>query len=317
MIGKIIKENLVEMNLSQKELCILIDVSEKHLSRIINNEELISPEISSKLGKIFGVGDMDIYEYQQNYLEQKREKTKDEKRIIEFFKTTKKFESLADVSFETIYQNYFMSGNVENYKNFLKSNVVGFKKYKDKPLAYLWISLMDRKFGVEIAGGNFKCSTKNTVFKNCLDILVSDIVFDIKEKMIASYLDQNGVILKNGPFIPDSTIYGVSMKRRNQWFIYLSDMGKREHFYINTLLHELIHIYYPSLESESEKSEREIDLMVASMYAEFSNKYNKHHKELEKYFDVLINHHDQEEAWNKLKESTTKKINFGTYESLL
>lgn len=317
MIGKIIKDNLIEMNLSQKELSILINVSEKHLSRLINNEELLSPEISSRLGKVFGVSDMALYEYQQNYIELKREKTKDEKAIIEFFKTTDKYKGLSNTSFETIYKDYFMSGSIENYKNYLNSTMTTFKKYKDKPLAYLWISLMDRKYGTESSNGDFKSSMKNTIFKNCFDILTTDIAFDIKDKMITSYLDQNGVVLKNGPFIPGSTIYGVSMKRRNQWFIYLSDMGKREHFYFHTLLHELVHIYYPSLDGDTAKAEREIDLKVASMYEDYSNKCKKHHKELEKFYEVLINQHEDEDAWNKLKAVTKKKINFGTYESML
>lgn len=53
--GEIIKEQLVVKGLSQKELAHKINMSEKHISKLINGEVMLTTEVAILLEPIFGL----------------------------------------------------------------------------------------------------------------------------------------------------------------------------------------------------------------------------------------------------------------------
>lgn len=53
--GATIKEQLVDRDMSQKELAFRMDLSEKHISRLINGEVQLTPEVAVRLEMVLGV----------------------------------------------------------------------------------------------------------------------------------------------------------------------------------------------------------------------------------------------------------------------
>lgn len=53
--GATIKEQLVERGMTQKEFSIRLNMSEKHISQLINGEVLLTPEMAFKLEMVLGI----------------------------------------------------------------------------------------------------------------------------------------------------------------------------------------------------------------------------------------------------------------------
>ena len=53
--GATIKEQLVERGMSQKEFAARMDMSEKHISKLINGEVQLTPETAVRLEMVLGV----------------------------------------------------------------------------------------------------------------------------------------------------------------------------------------------------------------------------------------------------------------------
>ena len=53
--GATIKEQLNDRGMSQKEFAVRIDMSEKHVSKLINGEVQLTPEVAVRLEIVLGV----------------------------------------------------------------------------------------------------------------------------------------------------------------------------------------------------------------------------------------------------------------------
>ena len=53
--GTTIKEQLNDRGMSQKEFAVRIDMSEKHVSKLINGEVQLTPEVAVRLEIVLGV----------------------------------------------------------------------------------------------------------------------------------------------------------------------------------------------------------------------------------------------------------------------
>ncbi len=53
--GSAIKEQLIDRGMSQKEFAARMDLSEKHVSRLINGEVQLTPEVAMRLEMVLGV----------------------------------------------------------------------------------------------------------------------------------------------------------------------------------------------------------------------------------------------------------------------
>lgn len=307
IIISMIKENLEFYNLSQKQASILAGITEKTLSQILNGEQLLSMDSSEKIGKLFGMHASDLYLLQES-LNKKVEITDQEKVVINYVQTLKRFENMATPSIQNKIFNIF-PGQIENYKKYLSSSLVGFKKYLDKPLAYLWIALMESKYSTLKSEGQFKKSSKHSIYKSVLSKLLSDKDFYVKLDEVKKYLSKNGIVLMEGPFIKDSTIHGVSLNRGGQRFIFISDLDKKEYAIIFSILHELVHFY------ENIDLDEQIDKFVINLLADFISNNKIANKDIELLISTdlnLENYHDY--MYEKTKNS--KRINFGEVELL-
>ena len=53
--GATIKEQLVDRGMSQKEFAARMDMSEKHISRLINGDVVLTPDVAMRLEMVLGV----------------------------------------------------------------------------------------------------------------------------------------------------------------------------------------------------------------------------------------------------------------------
>ena len=53
--GATIKEQLIDRGMSQKEFAVRMDMSEKHISRLINGDVQLTPEAAVRLEMVLGV----------------------------------------------------------------------------------------------------------------------------------------------------------------------------------------------------------------------------------------------------------------------
>jgi addiction module HigA family antidote len=53
--GATIKEQLVNRGMSQKEFAVRMDMSEKHISHLINGEVILTPDVANRLESVLGV----------------------------------------------------------------------------------------------------------------------------------------------------------------------------------------------------------------------------------------------------------------------
>ncbi|MCP4336866.1 MAG: helix-turn-helix domain-containing protein [Mycoplasma sp.] len=314
MIKTIIKENLEYWNIDQKQLSIRTGISKKTISLIINEKIEITPETSLKIDKVFSFEDLTLYKIQQK--NKMRDIIKNDnkfKEITKYIEYMNIWPKLSKVSFVEKVSKLFKSNTLNEYKDSLLDSGTNFYKYKDKPLAYLWMALLENKFGHLKSKEEFKKSSGKTVLKGSLDILFSKEDWNTRQKKLEVFLDKHGIILVCAPFIKDSTINGSFLKKHKQRFIYISDSNKREYNFIFTLVHELCHAYFW-------KKGVEDNGLVSNLIRNHMKKYKQSHSDLEFVMNLYDDKKEQnsfkKEDWDLIYKNTKKTINFGDVESL-
>ena len=309
MVKNIIKENLKVKNLSQKELAIKANLTPQVISEIVLGKRNPSNETLLKIENALDFPEFTLIKIKKNYkkyLQQKNDEGINE--IANYLNDINKFKLLARESLIEKAGNIIKADKVANRKKEFLLSSKGFRKFKDKPLAYLWLALLENKYANLKSSGTFKKSSGETIIKKTLDILISKETIDNRIEKLKKHLDKHGIILINAPFIPDSTINGATFKRNTQRFIFMSDMKKREYQYIFGLIHELFHYYNDDFKHN--------DKLVAKYIKEYLKKYNKTHPELELSFKIF-EAKDSERDWDFLYKNTKLKIHFGSIEDLL
>ncbi|WKX02287.1 helix-turn-helix domain-containing protein [Candidatus Mycoplasma mahonii] len=314
MIIEILKDSMTYENISQKDLSISTGLSPQLISELLSGKRELQLKPSRKIEMALNLPAFSLLKAKISHDEFIKRSSDQEMKVIANFLESQR--SMALFSKETLINKaseWLGANKVSDKKSEFLKTIVGFKKYKDKPLAYFWLSLLEKKYGNLISVGKFKKSSGPSVLKGILDILINSKDIDDRLKELESFLNNNGIILINAPFIPDSTIHGACFKRKNQRFIFMSDMKKREYSYIFTLVHELCHYYFNF--NHSNKNE---DDMTANKIREYLKKYNKNHKELELAMTVYEEKNvNNNEKWDRLHDNTSLKINFGKINNLL
>jgi len=311
MIKNIIREQMKHFNYSQADLATRTNYSPQFISEIISGKRKITPESSQRLGLVFGLQNLTLYNIQTKKDEQ--ELLINDKGIEEvsnfLLSEHKDAKLLHPLTMRRKIREIIRANTLVERENDLKETVVGFRKFKDKPLAYFWIAMMEFNFGAKVSSGEFKVSYKDTVIKNVIKTFIKDIDVDQKIKEVTEILDKHGIVLSNGPFLKGSTINGAAYKRNKQRHIFMNDCKKRQYSYLFTLVHELIHIYNPKI-----KRERTIDNLAAQYILDVINKTKNSGNE----FTYVINqyektpaHKRKDEFWNTIYQNTKLRIYFG------
>ena len=322
IIGEIIKSHIDKHNYSHREISLLSGINEVNLSNLINGKKAISFKQSEKLSKVFDdLKDDETFLFKMhsklNNLESNNEVELEIANSFKDFKLLYNFKLLDDFSKINIVRKNIDGASFENFEKFILNSSLSFSKYKDKALAKFWIVLMYKKHKNNSNPNTFKKSSKSTVYKMILDIFFSNLNIDERVLKIKQALWDRGIMVANGPYISKSLVKGVSFKKKNTRFIFLSDMYKREYRWLIFLVHELVH-FYENITDEDRIEEHSITIIKS-----YLKKYIVKHQDFAVFFKFYDSnsqtflHDDKNKYFDELYDQTKEKIDFGSPEELL
>lgn len=317
-VAEVISENIKFCGYTNKEVAILSGLHESTIAKLLSGAIYVNSDHSQRLASVFrDWTDTTLIEF---YNKKMKSLKKDEKyeEMANFLETTDKFKLVDELSLQETIKHIFPGNSRESFTNFLLNSNVGFSRYKDKALAQLWVALMFNKYASKAPKGEFKKSSGPTVFKNVFDRFFTNESFGERFVEIQKYLDKNGILVVNGPFIKNSSIRGVSFNKNHQRYIFLSDMNKREFWWFLSLIHEMLHFYSTS------EQEFEICQEAEKLIKSYMTKNNIVNEDFTTFFkkqeSIDRSAKDQEskdEYFDWLQKNTSQKISFGEVEDLL
>lgn len=222
--SELIRERLEIYNISQKELAIRLNVSEKHISELLNNKVLLTMDMAIALEKVINIKYETLMGYEikyRGYLEKKKELQELEKEDLDEicdafqidFMRKKKWLDLPDRSSksEKVYEllKFFGVKNIENIKSVYANRVYeySFKEdgYKIEPLL-VWI----RKCEIEARKQNVDEYNKEKfqeAIKEIKTLIKKDNVDIFKD--IKNICNKNGVYFVMEEAVPNSKVRGA------------------------------------------------------------------------------------------------------------
>lgn len=314
----VVKNKIEEKNMTHKDLSDLLGISQKHLSEMLNGHKNITYDLSLRMEKILGFDEGFILKsiHIQKMLDS--DYTESEQEIASFLKETEEYKLLSSVSLKMKVKNsaFFVNG-MDNYSRYISqrgSNEIHYMKYKNKALSHFWIYLMEKMCGEHLPKGNFKKSVGSTVINKVLDIYASGASIDIKIDKIKNTLSEHGIFLGNGSAISGAYLHGVHIKKGHHHYIFLSDYNKNFCYYINSLIHELLHIYLPDDLANDENYVINNSLNVIDRYL---SKKKITNTELNDFVNIFKKDQDDKyETFNSLKRKESY-LNFNNLEEML
>lgn len=317
-VAEVISENMTYWGYTSKEVAILSGIHESTIAKLLNGQIDVNIDHSERLSTVFkdwtGTTLIDFYNKKIENLEV--DDKNDE--LVKYLESVEKFKLMDELSIRETLRHTWPGRSRIAFNEFLINSNANFSQYKDKALAQLWVALMFNKHSLATPSGDFKKSSYSTIFKNVFDRFFKDGDFNNRFKEIKDYLDKSGIVVENGPFIANSSIRGVSFNKNHNRYIFLSDMGKREFWWLLSLIHELLHFYSQNTD------ETEIDKEAESLIKNYIAKNNVKHKDFDAFFKKQLetdwdnkSQEAKDEYFAWLRENTTRKINFGDASDLL
>ena len=302
MLLEAIRQNIEYFSMSNRELSLLAGVEEKTIRNILKGETSPSLITLDSFEKVFNleVGDLVSLLQYSNSIDDIPE------RVISTIEKSNETYSILSIKKMA---NSIFNGSLKNYKSYVNSLSPDYYKFKESDLAYLWIASTDAKIGNNHPSGVMDRKNKTNIIKKSLEILFKNSTFDDRVYEIKSFLSINGIMLVNSPFIKGSGLRGVTFKKKSGRYIYMNDNGKREHYYIFTLMHEILHVFNGKNVNNND---------VANIIEKYLEKYDIKHE-----IQLVINLYkqsdlkwtDKEFSW--IHDNTKLKIDFGSQDKLL
>jgi len=270
--GATLAENLEALQISQKDLAMRADLSEKHISQIINGSASVSPDTALRFERVLGIKASFWNNLEKNYREslariQQEELLKGEERHLKEFPC---YSELANLGFV----------RKTNSKRERVQSLLGFFKVQSLSLAPLATGVNYRETGKKetvqsshclaawircgqiladkISLGNF--DEKNLRANlNQLKALTKERDFEAKLKELCL---QSGIAVVLLPRFKGTKINGATFWFKDRPVIQLNEKGKRKDILWFTFFHEIGHILKHGkknvcLELEEDTSQRE------------------------------------------------------------
>ncbi len=250
--GETIKENMIFLGMNQIELAARLGITQKHLSNIINGNAPITYETALKLETVLGASAQFWINLETNYqLNQVRLKALEE--------LDKDLEILKRIPYKIMSKNGWLEETknrkervlqcrnffgVANLSAVQPSYDVAFRKHKAlKNISdygiYSWLRKAEIE-GLRIDVERFdriKLKGLIPVFRS-LTLEQPEVFYPKIVKLCA----ECGIALVVVKYIPNTSICGATMWRRDKAILALSNKGKRADIFWFTFFHELAHI---------------------------------------------------------------------------
>lgn len=261
--GETILDYLIQEKMTQKELALRLDISKKHLNRIIKGLEPITLNTASKLENVFKISSYFWNNLEKKYQEEKfklsqlNEISEEELSFLDENKTILNF---------LVKSNYINEAKSKpeklmNLKKFLGINdfnkldeilkVNGAfrkqNKFSYKPLAVaVWLKIC------EIETDNIKTEALNiNKIKENLDIIKENMNEEpeIFIPQLKHFFSQNGVAFNVIKSVPNAPINGFIKKDKNKVILCLTIRGAYSDIFWFSLYHELGHLFSDKINS--------------------------------------------------------------------
>jgi HTH-type transcriptional regulator / antitoxin HigA len=292
--GETLKDALEENEMSQKELAARLNLSEKHISKIINGTEPISNATALKLENVFHLPASFWNALQSKYFE-RREKLLQMERVSEeevnliCEKTYKEIvkrkyiNDTKDKRQKVLYlRNFFQISNLTNLAKVNEIAVqyrkVKTEKFNDFALA-TWMRICEiESQKIKTKDLNLENIRKNLLYIRSLSIKAPDTF--IKE--LRDFFAENGVAFNIVQKIPGANVNGFIRKYKDKINISLNIRGAYSDIFWFTLFHELGHIFTHKIEKGF------VDYKMKSDLEELADEFAASHLIDEEVYNKLI-----------------------------
>ncbi len=292
--GETIRENMRYLGMNQKELAARLDITEKHLSNIINGKSPITYETALKLESVIGPSAQFWMNLESNYQLTKARLEQEEKMDadLEILKNIP-YKEMSD--FNWVEKTRTRKERVINSRRFFGvaelssiefSYSVAFRRQNQTNQicnlgTLAWLRKAEKK-GLEIDLEKFDKKKLEKLIPRFRELTMEDPeVFYHEVKDLCANC---GVAFVLVPYLPRTDICGATIWRNHKPIIALSVMGKRADIFWFTFFHELAHLinhssqeFHISYDSDSEENEADKEasnyLIAEKQYNDFIENY--------------------------------------------
>lgn len=277
--GRIIKEYLDERGISQKELARRIDVSEKHISNLLNGKTRLTEDMALKLEHVMPDVKASYWlNYEAKYREYlAREKEQDWLEGLDLKAIAKRFHfkevfkgagmSLVDQAKEML--SILNVSSFDQYRAAVQASGIEFMQDGGEPEAVIvWLKLCEDEVDQQNPSLDDKPFSKAKLRKSIpiLKDISSNTDLDASLKSCRKLLNKLGVYLVVRPAIANAKVRGALTTYRGHPAIFISLRFKTHDHVWFTIFHEVAHlllhydpkeasVYYEELASEDSKDE--------------------------------------------------------------
>lgn len=268
--GFTIKEQLEDRFLTQKEFALRMEMSEKHISKLINGEVILTPEMAIRLEMVLGIEASFWLNLEARYRE-KIEKIKLENSMDEDIKLINNFPYNEMVSMQWIEKANSNEEKVINLRKFFEVNRLGLLFENEK------INVLYRRININDKSNYFLLTWAQKAKLEARNVIVKSINIEgLKKEIIKlremTFLDPKifcpkiveimsnyGIALIFLPHIKGSYLHGATFYDKNKIVVGLTVRGKDADKFWFSLFHEIGHIilghinedYYEDMELEA------------------------------------------------------------------
>ena len=252
--GEVIKDYLDHYGYSQKEACRRLDISEKHLSNVLNGKARLTEELALKLEKLMPVSAtywLNIESKYREYLAREEEKyslkNEDLKKLSNTFKFNEVFKGMNYTLTEQAVAMLKLL-NINSFDNFetaYSSLQVSFMQDdgEKEPIA-VWINLCEEE--VELQNDDLdNVPFSSTLLKdNLTDLKYIALNENVEQSLnnARTVLNKCGIYLVVREAITNCKVRGVLTSYRKKPAIYLSGRFKTHDNIWFALIHEIAHL---------------------------------------------------------------------------
>lgn len=281
--GATIKEQLVDRGMSQKEFAERMDLSEKHISKLINGEVQLTPDVAVRLEMVLGIPAQFWSKLEAIYRE-KLAKVKIENELDADVELMKKFPykemanqnwvpQTSDVNEKVInLRKFFEVVKLTLVQNSLHPSIACRRVSETEKADYALIAWAQK---AKLDARNIETRTINLKkLQSSLQEIRSMTRLDPKEfcPRLISLLANCGVALVFLPHIGGSFLHGATFCDKNKIVVGLTVRGKDADKFWFSLFHEIAHILYGHIaqaDGTSEEDEKAANLFARDMLIPF------------------------------------------------
>lgn len=268
--GFTIKEQLEDRFLTQKEFALRMEMSEKHISKLINGEVILTPEMAIRLEMVLGIEASFWLNLEARYRE-KIEKIKLKNSMDEDIKLINNFPYNEMVSMQWIEKANSNEEKVINLRKFFEVNRLGLLFENEK------INVLYRRININDKSNYFLLTWAQKAKLEARNVIVKSINIEgLKKEIIKlrgmTFLDPKifcpkiveimsnyGIALIFLPHIKGTYLHGATFYDKNKIVVGLTVRGKDADKFWFSLFHEIGHIilghinedYYEDMELEA------------------------------------------------------------------